>query len=103
MSWHIESSMSSEWNHSGSDSARVRWAAHNGSRPLLHTIGSSGVRTMRWTKLIAVVAVLASVPLFFTYQIKHVLFPRGYLFVFMYSAALLSVLVVPILFVVEMA
>ncbi len=52
---------------------------------------------MRWTKLIAVVAVLASVPLFFTYPIKHALFPRGYLFVFMYSSGLLSVLVVPIL------
>ncbi len=58
---------------------------------------------MRWTKLLAVVAVLASVPLFFTYQIKHVLFPRGYLFVFMYSAGLLSVLVVPVLLIVETA
>jgi hypothetical protein len=55
----------------------------------------------KWTKVIAVASVLASVPLFFTYQIKHGLLPQGYLFVFLFSGALIGVVVVPALFIVE--
>ncbi len=51
--------------------------------------------------LLAVLTVAMSIPLFFTYAIKHTLFPQGYLFVFMYSAGLISVIVVPVLLVIE--
>lgn len=56
---------------------------------------------MRWARLTAVASALASVPLFLTYQIKHTLFPRSYFFVFMYSAGLISVLLVPSLLALE--
>lgn len=46
-------------------------------------------------------AVLASIPLFFTFQIKHILLFRGMFFVVMYSAGLVSVLVVPLFFLLE--
>ncbi len=56
---------------------------------------------MRATRLITIVTALFSIPLFFTYQIKHTLFPQGYLFVFMFSAGLISVLIVPVLLLLE--
>jgi hypothetical protein len=54
------------------------------------------------SRLPAILTVAFSVPLFFTYAIKHGLFPQGYVFVAMYSAALVSVVVVPILLTVEL-
>ena len=52
---------------------------------------------------IAILTILASLPLFFTYQIKHAMFPAGYFFVFMFTAGLVSVIAVPVLLVVELA
>jgi hypothetical protein len=48
-----------------------------------------------------VAAMLFSIPLFFTYPIKHVLFPEGLPFVIMYTWGLVAVVAVPILLVAE--
>jgi hypothetical protein len=56
---------------------------------------SAKVNRVGFARAIAVVTWLFSVPLFLTYQIKHTEFQPGYLFAALYSAGLLSVLVVP--------
>lgn len=48
------------------------------------------------------VAIFFSIPLLFTYPIRHVLFPEGLLFVFMYTWGLISVVAVPIPLLVEL-
>lgn len=54
------------------------------------------------SRVLPILAMFFSIPLFFTYPIKHVLFPEGLLFVFMYSWGLLSAIAVPILLLVEL-
>ncbi len=53
-------------------------------------------------RCLSAVTILLCIPLFLTYPIKHTLFRPGYLFVTLYSAGLLSVLMVPVLLVVEL-
>lgn len=52
--------------------------------------------------LAGIVAAAVSLPLFCTYAIKHTLFPPGYLFVALYSTALVSVVAVPIVIAAEL-
>ena len=54
--------------------------------------------TARW---LAALTIIMSVPLFASYQIKHVLFSPGYLFVTLYTWGLIAVLLVPVLLVIE--
>jgi len=53
------------------------------------------------SKVLAIITVIMSIPLFLSYNIKHVLFPEGLPFVFLFSWGLVSVFLVPILLLIE--
>lgn len=51
---------------------------------------------------IAIITMIMSIPLFLSYNIKHVVFPEGLTFVFFFSWGLVSVPTVPILLLIEL-
>lgn len=51
--------------------------------------------------MLAIITIIMSIPLFLSYNIKHVVFPEGLPFVILFSWGLVSVFLVPILLLVE--
>lgn len=57
-----------------------------------------GLGSPRW---LPIITIAMSIPLLLSYNIKHFAFPAGYPYVVLYTWGLLSVLIVPILLLVE--
>jgi hypothetical protein len=52
-------------------------------------------------KWLPIITIAMSIPLLLSYNIKHLVFPDGYAYVILYTWGLSSVLIVPILLIVE--
>lgn len=57
-----------------------------------------GLESPRW---LPTITIAMSIPLLLSYNIKHLVFPAGYPYVVLYTWGLMSVLIVPILLLVE--
>jgi hypothetical protein len=57
-----------------------------------------GLGSPRW---LPIITIAMSIPLLLSYNIKHFAFPAGYPYVVLYTWGLLSVLIVPILLLIE--